>query len=208
MDDSGSHTAPRHEVLSDDEHGSCSQASNGDNAVVHVLPGVAPFLNSVAAHPCEHIHPPPAAEFTRLHGNHSTAECSAHDALVAPHPDAQVGQETADVRSAPLRHATESGHYTQESVPHSPDPSLAESRGYSDLGDSIEEDELYRSLADNELAVVPYGITLERYLAQLIFKCDSDHGYMLWSHVARAWLCWASMHMHTFLEAHGSQRRH
>eukprot|EP00892_Ulva_mutabilis_P011831 jgi/Ulvmu1/901/UM101_0009.1 len=51
-----------------------------------------------------------------------------------------------------------------------PTGSVIDSHGSTDLRDTIEEDELYRSLADNEGAVVPYGITLERYLALVIFK--------------------------------------
>jgi hypothetical protein len=42
-----------------------------------------------------------------------------------------------------------------------------------DPRDYIEEEELYRNLAENELAIVPYGVSLERYLAGVIYRCAS-----------------------------------
>ena len=49
--------------------------------------------------------------------------------------------------------------------------SSASSRG---SGDGIGEEELYRNLAENEGAIVPHGLSLERHLARLIFKCASN----------------------------------
>jgi hypothetical protein len=36
--------------------------------------------------------------------------------------------------------------------------------------DIIEEEELYRSLAENDMALVPYGVSLERHIARIIFR--------------------------------------
>ena len=43
--------------------------------------------------------------------------------------------------------------------------------GQDDPQDYVEEEELYRSLAENLLAVVPFGVSLERYLAGIIYRC-------------------------------------
>jgi hypothetical protein len=51
-------------------------------------------------------------------------------------------------------------------------------------GDGIEEEEPYRSLAENEAAVVPYGVPLERHLARVIFRCAQ--------HAARSAQCTTS----------------
>jgi hypothetical protein len=63
--------------------------------------------------------------------------------------------------------------------PNTPVASVGESCENADPRDTIEEDDLYRSLADNDLAVVPYGITLERYLALVIFKCAFTRASLL-----------------------------
>ena len=41
--------------------------------------------------------------------------------------------------------------------------------------DGIGEEELYRLLAENDRALVPYGVSLERHLARLIYQCASRH---------------------------------
>jgi hypothetical protein len=42
--------------------------------------------------------------------------------------------------------------------------------GWRNEADKIGEEELYRHLAENDEAVVPYGVTLERHLAQIIYR--------------------------------------
>jgi hypothetical protein len=44
--------------------------------------------------------------------------------------------------------------------------------GGRDDEDTIGEEELYLYLAENDRAIVPHGITLERHLARIIYRCE------------------------------------
>lgn len=55
--------------------------------------------------------------------------------------------------------------------PYTVEPATARSDDTEDSRDYIEEEDLYRSLAENESAVVPFGTSLERYLAGVIYRC-------------------------------------
>lgn len=87
-------------------------------------------------------------------------------------PDSPAMSMDTGIRSA---HSTEAEQHTIESG--RPDSLSGDgSADGEDPQDYIEEEDLYRSLAENELACVPFGISLERYLAGIIYRCAFSWG--------------------------------
>jgi hypothetical protein len=96
-----------------------------------------------------------------MRGTTQTGPVSSCVTSGPPSPAATPGSREAavDARAggcASTRHARSSG--SQEST------------NDSDMMDIIEEEELYRSLAENDMALVPYGVSLERHIARIIFR--------------------------------------
>lgn len=171
MVESNSRTIPQDDLGLANGHVGPTQASAGEQPAVH-SPRSVPFPHAAVAHPRALVHLTQISSSTESSADIRTPRPRRRVLLEAPVPQVHLEEPTAS-RLALLDRFTEREHPSGTRTTQAPDACIVESFGCADSRDSIEEDELYRSLADNELAVVPYGITLEQYLALVIFKCES-----------------------------------
>lgn len=161
-------------TISQDDNGVASadvglnQGNAGEQPAVRSSHSV-PFPHATVAHPGALVHLPQTSSATESEVVMRSPHPSRSLVLVAPVPEDELAEATTPP-PALLDRFNQTDRPSGTNIQHSSDSSDAGSFGCADYRDSIEEDELYRSLADNELAVVPHGITLERYLALVIFK--------------------------------------